>query len=174
MWWKRLSAVLDEVKVTDDWWLTLSPLGVTSSRRELFMRGRRMSTRGLSVMLPREHNSMEWWTSVSQSQLTILVWCIIMPKIFSFVLYFISHSVYKMRYFCLFEICNKQKTFQIKKIIMMPNAVWSPVLSIVISGGSPRPADPEAAVRAGHDPAAVHRNCGGGTSTITINRVQIH
>ena len=44
---KSLSAVLDEVKVTDDWWLKLSPLEVTSSGSELFVRSRKMFTGGV-------------------------------------------------------------------------------------------------------------------------------
>ena len=42
--WKRQCVVLDEVKVTVDWWLTLSPVGVTSRGRELFMRSLRRCT----------------------------------------------------------------------------------------------------------------------------------
>ena len=68
----RLSAISDEVDATDDWWLPLSPPGVTSSGRELFIGGRRMFTAGGGgggggITLPCEHNCMESWTLVSQS-----------------------------------------------------------------------------------------------------------
>ena len=55
---ERLSAVLDEVKVT-------------RSGRELITRSQTMFTAGMSHCLVSTHNSMEWWTSVGQSGLMV-------------------------------------------------------------------------------------------------------
>ena len=48
---KRLSAVFDEVMVRDNWWLTFSPLGVTSWGRDIILRSLRMCTAGVSNCL---------------------------------------------------------------------------------------------------------------------------